>query len=159
VTKRVAVLYPEAETVAVERFRRRWDPLGGFVAAHVTIAFPFVWDRGLDELRDLLAQAMPKPFAVRLGAPTIWDDEYLFLLAERGGAEIARLHEAVHNTLGLPRSERFVPHMTVGRRPPGADQDRMVRAAAGLGLTGWARTLSVYRREPDGTRVHELTVA
>jgi 2'-5' RNA ligase len=158
VTKRVAVIYPEAETSGVERFRRRWDPLGGLVAAHVTIAFPFEWERGLDELRDLLAQTMPKPFALRLDAPTIWDDEYLFLLADRGGAEIARLHEAVHNTLGLPRSERFVPHMTVGRRPPGPDQDRMVRAATGLAVNGWARTLSVYRREPDGTRVHELTV-
>jgi 2'-5' RNA ligase len=159
VTKRVAVIYPEAETGAVERFRQRWDPLGGVVGAHVTIAFPFEWDREVDELRALLTEAMPKPFALRLGAPTVWDDEYLFLLAERGGAHIARLHEAVHNTLGLARSERFVPHMTVGRRPPGPEQDRMVRAASGLAVTGWARSLSVYRREPDGRRVHELTVA
>jgi 2'-5' RNA ligase len=158
VTKRVAVIYPEAETGAVERFRRRWDPLGPVVGAHVTIAFPFDWDRGTDELRGLLTEAMPKPFAVRLGAPTIWDDEYLFLLAERGGAHIARLHEAVYSTLGLARSERFVPHMTVGRRAPGPEQDRMLRAASGLAVAGWARTLSVHRREADGRLAHEFTV-
>ena len=154
----MAVIYPEAETGAVERFRRRWDPMGALVAAHVTIAFPFDWDRDADEMRALLTEAMPKPFAVRLSAPTIWDDEYLFLLAERGGAHIARLHEAVHSALGLARSERFVPHMTVGRRPPGPEQDRMVRAAGGLAVNGWARTLSVYRREADGRLTHELTV-
>jgi hypothetical protein len=34
----------------------------------------------------------------------------------------------------------------------------MLRAADGLTLDGWARELSVYRREPDGRRVHEFTV-
>jgi 2'-5' RNA ligase len=158
VTKWVAVLHPEADTGAVERFRLRWDPLGGAVAAHVTIAFPFDWQRGRDELHGLLTGMLPKPFAVRLGAPTVWEEEYLFLLAERGGAQIARLHEAVYGVLGLARAERFVPHMTVGRRLPGAEQERMLRAADGLTLDGWARELSVYRREPDGRRVHEFTV-
>jgi 2'-5' RNA ligase len=143
----------------VERFRQRWDPLRGAVPAHVTIAFPFDWARGLDELRELLTGVLPRPFALRLGAPTIWEDEYLFLLAERGGVEIARLHEAVYGVLGLARAERFVPHMTVGRRPPGPEQEAMLRAAGGLTVDGWARELSVYRREPDGRRTHEFTVA
>jgi len=159
VTKRVAVIHPEADTGAVERFRQRWDPLGGAVAAHVTIVFPFESQYGVAELRELLAGVLPKPFAVRLGAPTVWEDEYLFLLAERGGAQIARLHETVYGMLRLARAERFVPHMTVGRRPPGAEQDKMLRAADGLILDGWARELSVYRREPDGRRVHEFTVS
>jgi len=158
VTKRVAVIHPEADTVAVERFRRRWDPLGGAVPAHVTIAFPFEWERGADELRGLLTGVLAKPFAVRLGAPTVWEDEYLFLLAERGGADIARLHEAVYTVLRLARAERFVPHMTIGRRPPGSEQHTMLRAADGLTVDGWARKLSVYRREPGGRRIHEFTV-
>jgi 2'-5' RNA ligase len=158
VTTRVAVIYPDADTGAVERFRRRWDPLGGSLAAHVTIAYPFKWERGVAELRELLAGVAPAPFALRLGVPTVWEDEYLFLLAERGGAQIARLHDAVHGALGLARAERFVPHMTVGRRPPGAEQDRMRRAADGLAVSGWARGLSVYRREADGRRIHEFAV-
>lgn len=159
VTKRVAVIYPEAETGAVERFRKRWDPLGGAVAAHVTIAFPFDWDRGPGELQRLLKGVLPKPFAIRLGAPTVWDDEYLFLLAERGGVQIARLHDAVYSAVGLPRAERFVPHMTIGRRAPGPDQERMVRAAAGLSVNGWARELAIYRREANGIRTPEFTVS
>jgi len=159
VTKRVAVIYPDADTGAVEQFRRRWDPLGGVVAAHVTIAFPFDWAGDPSELPGRLAATMPKAFALRLGSPTVWDDEYLYLLAERGGAQIARLHDAVHNALGLARAERFVPHMTVGRRPPGPEQDRMLRAADKLSVNGWAKELSVYRREPDGRRVHEFTVS
>lgn len=157
-TKRVAVIYPEAETGAVERFRKRWDPLGGAVDAHVTIAFPFDWDRGAGELQRLLKGVLPKPFAIRMSAPTVWDDEYLFLLAERGGIQIARLHEAVYNALGLARAERFVPHMTIGRRAPGADQERMVRAAAGLSVNGWARELSIYRVDTAGIRTPEFTV-
>jgi 2'-5' RNA ligase len=159
VTKRVAVIYPEAEIGAVERFRKRWDPLGATMAAHVTIAFPFDWDRGPRELQRLLKGVLPKPFAIRLGAPTVWDDEYLFLLAERGGVQIARLHEAVYGAVGLARAERFVPHMTIGRRPPGPDQERMVRAAAGLSVNGWARELSVYRKDANGLRTPEFTVS
>jgi len=159
VTKRVAVIYPDADTEAVELFRQRWDPLGGVVAAHVTIAFPFDWAGEPGELPARLAGTMPKPFAVRLASPTVWDDEYLYLLAERGGAQIARLHDAVHNALGLARAERFVPHMTVGRRPAGTDQEQMLRAAGGLTVTGWARELSVYRRETGGRRIHEFTIS
>jgi 2'-5' RNA ligase len=159
VTKRVAVIYPDADTGPVELFRQRWDPLGGIVAAHVTIAFPFDWAGDPGELPGRLSATMPKAFALRLGSPTVWDDEYLYLLAERGGAQIARLHDAVHNALGLARAERFVPHMTVGRRPPGTEQERMLRAADGLSVNGWARELSIYRREPDGRRVHEFTVS
>ena len=158
-TKRVAVIYPDADTGPVEVFRQRWDPLGSLVAAHVTIAFPFDWDGQPGELPARLAGTMPRPFAVRLGSPTVWDDEYLYLLAERGGAQIARLHDAVYNALGLPRAERFVPHMTVGRRSAGPDQDRMLRAADGLSVNGWARELSVYRRESGGRCIHEFTIS
>lgn len=157
-TKRVAVIYPEAETGAVERFRKRWDPAGGVMPAHVTIAFPFDWHREPAELQTLLKGVLSKPFAIRLAAPTIWDDEYLFLLAERGGVQIARLHDAVYNALGLARAERFVPHMTIGRRPPGPDQERMTRAASGLSINGWARELAIYRREENGIRTPEFTV-
>jgi 2'-5' RNA ligase len=152
------VIYPEADLDAVERFRAHWDPLSGVVAAHVTIAFPFEWRSGAEALQAVLGDVAPMPFRVRLGAPTVWDDEYLFLLAEEGGGDIARLHDAVHRAAGVGRPERFVPHMTIGRRPPGAEQHRMLRAAHGLVVSGWVRALSVYRREPDGRRVEEFTL-
>ncbi|WP_353649165.1 2'-5' RNA ligase family protein [Nakamurella sp. A5-74] len=148
----VGVIFPDADLAEVEEFRGRWDPLADAVAAHITIIFPIPEESDLDALRAL---AM-KPFPVRLATPLLWDDEYLFLTADTGNDHIVDLHRRSYEALRLPSPPRFVPHMTIGRRR--AETETMLAQAAGLAVQGWARSLTIYRRHPDGLRTVECTV-
>ncbi|WP_433061849.1 2'-5' RNA ligase family protein [Dactylosporangium sp. CS-033363] len=154
-TDRVLAIFPDLDTAGIERFRARWDPLAAAVPAHITIAFPFTWPGTAlslaGALRPVLA-ACP-PFPVELTEPSVWEDEYLFLLLGAGHDQVRRLHDSVYGLAlpGLQRPARFVPHMTIGRAAG-------IVAAGELSLpvSGLARSLTVYRRDGDGTRTREL---
>ncbi len=164
VAARVIAIFPDVNTAAVERFRSRWDPMAVAVPAHVTVVFPFVWDGPASELADALRAVVTgcMPFALRLSTPTLWEDEYLFLLVHEGREQVLQLHESIYCQV-LHRAQRpahFVPHMTIGRHPDKA----ALRAAIGeateldLPLTGRALSVAVYRRHGDGRRVQELDI-
>ena len=74
----------------VESFRARWDPLATSVSAHITVVFPFDWSDTLPALSTVLGTvaAVNPAFPVALGRVTVWEDEYLFLLAHQGGDAI-----------------------------------------------------------------------
>lgn len=150
----VAVIFPEADLAAVEQFRTRWDPLSESVAAHITIVFPFPASVELDVLRDLTM----KPFPVRLGNPSLWEGEYLFLTADAGGEHIIDLHRRSYEALQLSTPPSFVPHMTIGQRPPGTETSLMLAEAGDLVVEGWAQSLTIYRRHLDGRRTIVCTV-
>jgi 2'-5' RNA ligase len=160
----VAVIFPEADLTDVERFRARWDPLATSVAAHITVAFPFDWSSSVLALKTVLSGVVSahRTFPVALSGVTVWEDEYLFLLAHQGGDAISRLHGDLYAgpLPGLAPPETFVPHLTVGRHR----EPRELRTAlgeahdAGLSVTGMATTLSIYRVDGTGRRVRELDV-
>jgi 2'-5' RNA ligase len=162
VAARVLAIFPEADTAAVEGFRARWDPLAAAVPAHITVAFPFQWDGPASALADALQPALTAcpAFALGLEAPAVWEDEYLFLLVGDGHEQVTRLHESIYRQV-LPeaqRPSRFLPHMTIGRQAhPEATRAAMREAAdLGLPLVGRALSLTLYRRNDDGTRIREL---
>jgi 2'-5' RNA ligase len=164
VATRVIAVFPEIDTAAVERFRNRWDPLAAAVPAHITVAFPFDWTGPVSGLADALQPILTAcpSFTVELSTPTVWEDEYLFLLLGEGREQVSQLHESIYRQVlrGVPRPTRFVPHMTVGRH---ADKEALgvgVTEAAemGLPLIGRAVSLTVYRRHDDGRRVRELDI-
>ncbi|MEV4514266.1 2'-5' RNA ligase family protein [Dactylosporangium sp. NPDC049525] len=161
---RVIAVFPEMDTTAVERFRRRWDPLATAVPAHITVAFPFEWAGPVSGLAAALQPVITActSFAFGLSNPTVWDDEYLFLLLGDGREQVSQLHESIYRQVlrGARRPTRFVPHMTVGRQ---ADEVALrvgvsEAAAMDLPLIGRARSLTVYRRDEDGRRVRELDI-
>ncbi len=160
-TLRVGVLFPDSDTAAVERFRAQWDPIAAHVPAHVTVAFPFDDDRDIDDLaREFrIAVTGMAAFPVELETPTAWDDEYFFLLATQGAAEITALHNALYQgpLLGQPRPAQFTPHMTVGRT---GEVVLAVAAAQAMKLAtrGLVRAMSIYRVEPKGRREIEVHV-
>ncbi|GLK99355.1 2'-5' RNA ligase family protein [Dactylosporangium matsuzakiense] len=161
-TVRVVAIFPEVDTAAVEGFRARWDPLAAVVPAHITVAFPFGWDRPASALADALEPVLTAcpAFALALTTPVVWEDEYLFLLVGDGHEQVTRLHEAIYRQV-LPEAQRpsdFVPHMTIGRQAhPKAMRAAMHDAAdLDLPLVGRALSLTVYRRQDDGTRIREL---
>lgn len=165
VATRVLVIFPELETAEIENFRARWDPLAAVVPAHLTIAFPFDCSDAASSLAESLTgvAAEHAAFPIRLARPVIWDDEYLFLLMDQGHDEIRQLHESVYRlTLsGVRRPRHFIPHMTVGRRASTTELEIALAEASKLPLPidGIARAVSMYRREDNGDRHHELEVA
>ncbi|WP_433087605.1 2'-5' RNA ligase family protein [Dactylosporangium sp. CA-052675] len=159
---RVIAIFPEMNTAAVERFRNRWDPLAGAVPAHITVAFPFEWTGPVSALADALRPVLTpcSPFALELSSPTVWEDEYLFLLVGEGRERVSQLHESIYRQMlrGAQRPSRFVPHMTVGRHGDKVALRAGISEAAAmdLPLIGRALSLTVYRRDENGRRVREL---
>jgi 2'-5' RNA ligase len=158
----VAVIFPEANMTDVESFRGRWDPLATSVTAHITVVFPFDWSDTLPALKIVLGAVVSahRAFPVALSGVTVWEDEYLFLLAQQGGDAINRLHADLYAgpLPGLVPPETFVPHMTIGRHgEPGSLRTALGEANdAELSVTGMATTLSIYRIDDTGRPVREL---
>lgn len=164
-TRRVAVVYPEAAAEHIEQFRQRWDPLAGQVAAHVTIAHPFDDDRDSEALSKAMTEAVSDvcAFRLRLGTPTATDDNYVFLLACEGAEEVKDLHDRLYRgpLRGLPRPLAFIPHMTVGRCQEEKSAKSAVREAEQLDLSliGLASVLTVYEIKADGLRSQEFQIS
>jgi 2'-5' RNA ligase len=164
VATRVLAIFPDMNTAAVERFRTKWDPLAAAVPAHITVGFPFAWPGPVSRLAEALQPVLTgfTSFALELATPTIWEDEYLFLLVTEGREQVRRLHGSIYGQV-LRRARRpshFIPHMTVGRH---ADKAALAvgiseTAEINLPLTGRALSLTVYRRDDDGRRVRELGI-
>jgi 2'-5' RNA ligase len=159
--RRVVVLFPTGDTTAVEAFRSDWDPLASQVAAHITVGYPFesrASEQRLASDLTVVAQAV-HPFAVRLNRTVVVDGEYLFLLADTGSASILHLHDNLYGgpLAAVPKPERFLPHMTVGRQADMKQMGRAERVARDLSLcfSGEVDALSVYRIE-RGSRVREF---
>jgi 2'-5' RNA ligase len=162
VATRVIAVFPEMNTAAVKRFRSRWDPLAAAVPAHITVAFPFEWAGPVSGLAEALQPVLIgcSSFALELSNPTVWEDEYLFLLVGEGRDRVSQLQSSIYRQVlrGAQRPSRFVPHMTVGRHADKVALRVGISEAAemDLPLNGWARYLTVYCRDEEGRRVREL---
>ncbi|MGH3404838.1 MAG: 2'-5' RNA ligase family protein [Streptosporangiaceae bacterium] len=162
--RQAVVIFPQGELAGVEEFRRRWDPLGGSIPAHITLVFPVTRPRREQALaRELAAILGGFPvFALTLSEVRVWEQEYLFLVAGRGGEQVARLHDALYD--GPFRHARrpalFVPHMTIGRCPDLGELAACAAEAVQLGVQAdvLAATVSVYRISQGGQRSRTLDV-
>lgn len=164
VTRLVAVLFPDADTAPIERFRARYDPLAALAPAHITVAYPFLDERETEVLRADLEDVASEvsAFSVALGDPSSADGEYVFLLVKEGAASVRLLHDHLYSgpLAHVPKPTRFVPHMTVGRT---ADPQRLTAAvnearSSELSLTGVVHALSIYRVHTSGERHVECEV-
>ena len=118
--QRALVVFPQAgELDIVERMRRRYDPQARFIAAHVTIAFPFDDPIPDVELRAHVLEATTGlvPFKLRLSGVTTVDD-YIFLNPTVGVDRLVALHNRLYTGKLLrhrSRTHTFRPHITLGR--------------------------------------------
>jgi 2'-5' RNA ligase len=157
------LIFPEADTVEVERFRAQWDPMAASVAAHVTVVFPFESSTDALEATLLDVASHHRPFPLTLNEVTIWQEEYLFLLVGEGRDQVSALHHDLYAALPIApdASIPFVPHMTVGRRPGQPTElagARLEARAVPLSVTGIATALSVVCIEPSGRCIREIDV-
>lgn len=113
------VYYPEVDTRGIDQLREKYDPQAAWIGPHVTLMFPVPESVGEDNLVNHLEEALgrQRPFPIRLrGLEKSWDD-YLFLLVQEGGENVARLHDTIYTgVLAGHRNQdvAFVPHLTLG---------------------------------------------
>jgi len=113
------VHYPKVDALHVNQLRRQYDPRADLIAPHITLMSPVPESIGEDNLIHHLEKILEKwqPFPIHLyGLKKSWDN-YLFLLIQRGNANIIRLHNEIHT--GILAEHRktdmpFVPHITLG---------------------------------------------
>jgi 2'-5' RNA ligase len=162
VRRRVVVAFPvvdnQAQWATVLAVRARYDPLAATIPPHLTLVFPFEDDLSDAALREHVLKAASgiRHFSVTFCEITGHEGEYLFLNVKQGNDQIIRLHDALYSgplATHLVRSYTFVPHVTIGRLPPG-DLSAALDATAGLDVPVRAHVdaVSVYRVEPDGSR-------
>lgn len=114
----------------IEAFRARHDPMAALISAHLTLVFPF--PTALSRLQvethvARVASAWP-PIPVTLRSVRTEANEFVFLMAARGAASIAGLHDRLYTRSLQPHLRRdlpYEPHITLARH---AEYPRLERA-------------------------------
>lgn len=113
------VHYPDVDAGGINQLRERYDPQAGWIAPHITLMFPVPDSVGEDNLVNHLENVLRgrRPFLIHLqGLQKSWDD-YLFLMVQEGGANIAALQDDIYTGIlaGYYREDvEFIPHLTLG---------------------------------------------
>src|SRR5215475_2122764 len=117
--KYALVHYPAIDYGRIDQLRSKFDPQFQLIAPHITIMFPApdsIGERGLvSHIESVLGHW--EPFPIRLKGLQESGDEYLFLLINRGEADVIRLHDEIYTgLLSEYRDELrpYTPHVTLG---------------------------------------------
>jgi 2'-5' RNA ligase len=106
----------------IEAFRAKHDPMAGLVPAHLSFVFPF--PTALTRLQvethvGRVASRWP-PIPVTFRHVRLHANEFVFLMASRGAASIAGLHDRLYTRSLQPHLRRdmpYEPHITLARDP------------------------------------------
>ena len=114
----------------VEAFRARHDPAAGDIAAHLSLVFPFETALKRLQVETHVRRVVSRwpPIPVTLRHVRMHANEFLFLMASRGAASIAALHDKLYTRSLAPHLRRdipYEPHVTLARL---ADFDRLEAA-------------------------------
>jgi len=118
------VAFPKLECAdLVESVRRRFDPLVGLLAPHVTVVFPFASDGAEQSLERHVAGVVAdvSPFDIVVEPPIQGDDHYLLMELSRGAERFVDMHDRLYSGfLAEHRStvHQYRPHVTVGHLSP-----------------------------------------
>ena len=142
----------------IEEFRRRHDPAAHLIPAHLSLVFPF--GTALKPLqvavhvRRVASRWPPVPVTFRGVRGEA--NEFVFLMAQRGAASIAALHDALY-TRSLRQHLRpefpYAPHITLGRHGELAALDRAIEEADELfrdEMSDVIRAVTLLAVAPDG---------
>ena len=120
----------------VEALRARHDPAARHIPAHVSLVFPFgtaLTPLQLETHVRRIAAAWP-PIPVTFRAARLYANEFVFLMASRGAAAIAELHDKLYTRSFLPYLRRDLPyeaHITIARDPSLPKLESALEAARG----------------------------
>ena len=106
----------------IESFRARHDPMAARIPAHVSLVFPFgsvLSPLQLETHVRRIVSAWP-PIPVTFRHVRMHANEFVFLMASRGAAAIAALHDRLYTRSLRPHLRPefpYEPHITVARHP------------------------------------------
>jgi 2'-5' RNA ligase len=113
------VHYPAVDLERIDHLRSKYDPQFQLIAPHITIMFPVadsIGARGLvSHIESVLSHWESFPICMK-GLQESWD-EYLFLLINKGEADVIRLHDEIYKGLLSEYRDEvrpFIPHVTLG---------------------------------------------
>jgi 2'-5' RNA ligase len=149
--RRALVMFPEADNLSqIEDIRAQYDPHARYIAAHVTLVFPFTDELSDDQLRAHVAGATLNmaPFSARFENPRDFDDGYIALEATTGRRELLDLHDRLYSgplARHLSAVHTYRPHVTLAK----VDDPRMR-----------PRILEAIRQQAPviETTLHEVTI-
>jgi 2'-5' RNA ligase len=125
--------FPQFEGIErIEAFRQRHDPVAGLIPAHVSLVFPFPTAHTRLQVETHVQRVASRwpPVAVTFRRVRMHANEFLFLMAARGAASIAALHDKLYTRSFAPHLRRdmpYEPHITLARH---ADFARLEAALA-----------------------------
>ena len=104
----------------IEAFRRKHDPAATLIAAHLSLVFPFPTAHTRLQVETHVQRVVAKwpPIPVTFRRVRMHANEFLFLMASRGGASVTALHDRLYTRSFAPHLRRdlsYEPHITLAR--------------------------------------------
>lgn len=117
----ILLFLDEAQIDEIEAIRKKHDPLFGLIHPHITLVFPFESSLSNDELKTHIVKVLQEihPIEIEFTDYISKEEEYLFLLIERGRERIEELHDKLYTRPlfeFLRNDIPYIPHVTVGRK-------------------------------------------
>jgi 2'-5' RNA ligase len=147
----------------IEAFRARHDPMARLIPAHLSLVFPFPTAQTALQVETHVQRVVSRwpPVAVSFRVPRLYANEFIFLMASRGAAAVAALHDRLYTRslrAHLRRDLPYEPHITLARNADlGALEAAFEEAREVFGdeLHDVMRVVSVLSVQPDG-RIERL---
>jgi 2'-5' RNA ligase len=113
----------------IEDFRRRHDPMAPYIPAHLSLVFPFPTAHSRLQVQTHVQRVMSRwpPIPVGFRAVRLYANEFVFLMASRGAAAVATLHDKLYTRSLQPHLRRdlpYEPHITIARNADFAALER-----------------------------------
>src|SRR5689334_20786983 len=113
--------FPEFEGIdRIEDFRRRHDPMARLIPAHLSLVFPFPTAHTRLQVETHVQRVVSKwpPIPLTFRRVRMHANEFVFLMASRGAAAVAALHDKLYTRSFAPHLRRdlpYEPHITLAR--------------------------------------------
>jgi len=116
----------------IQNFRAHHDPLGKLIGPHVTVVFPFKLEISEVSLKNHIQQKVEDLLSIKaqLGEIVEAKDGYVYFAISKGARQINTLHDSLYSgPLECALLDReYIPHITIGRAPPGETAGIMISA-------------------------------
>ena len=113
--------FPQFEGMErIEAFRRKHDPASALIPAHLSLVFPVPTAHTRLQVETHVQRVVSRwpPIPVTFRRVRMEANEFVFLMAARGAASIAALHDKLYTRSFAPHLRRdlpYDPHITIAR--------------------------------------------
>ena len=115
----VVIFLPPALNEAAAPLREQFDPLYNLVASHITLVFPFVTNRPIEELAGVIKSEADKQQSFLIQLDTVGDfypKAPIIYWNVKENAHLYELYYRLYSGMGVPIPyKHFTPHVTIAR--------------------------------------------